>query len=245
MDRTSDGREGAPDQQRRAHHSRPRPAPGTPLRPWPSIAVDPPIASAQLNLWGVEEALASADRRRVTWGGEEALASADRRRVTRSDRSVASTEVSPEVLHSRFNHAPSRVIRNLVKCSSDAPEAWSKHDYDACDDCLTANSERVASKQHTPGIVTIGEMASFDTYDLGVKAVHGRHEKYVFGVTLHLPHKGSKDFVYLMKRKNECSKHMASFLSACRAQGIVVRAFHTLELRNCASDPPRTLRNTV
>ena len=68
--------------------------------------------------------------------------------VTRGNHNTA---VTGDTLHRRFLHRAAHTLKLLPNSSSDAPASWSKLIEDAaCDACLRANADRLASYLRRP-----------------------------------------------------------------------------------------------
>ena len=84
------------------------------------------------------------------------------------------TKITGALLHRRFLHRASHSLKLLPNSTSDAPPAWAKLIEDAaCDDCLRANADRMASYNHSPATTSPGELVSWDMYKVSVPHAYG------------------------------------------------------------------------
>ena len=82
--------------------------------------------------------------------------------------------------HMRY-HVGSDILRNLTRCSADAPEDLERMlDIPACDACLSGKTGRFGSEQHVPECTKPGEIICLDLWSTRVGCVYNGEKDHVW-----------------------------------------------------------------
>ena len=137
-----------------------------------------------------------------------------------SQGSAANT--SSRRYHMRY-HVGSEILRNLTRCSADAPEDLAQMlDIPACDACLSGKTGRFGSEQHVPECTHPGEIICLDLWSTRVGCVYNG-EKIMFG-WLDV-YSGYGDFIKIPS-KTSVPKCIGMVLQYCESKGIACKRIH-------------------
>ena len=137
-----------------------------------------------------------------------------------SQGSAANT--SSRRYHMRY-HVGSDILRNLTRCSADAPEDLERMlDIPACDACLSGKTGRFGSEQHVPECTKPGEIICLDLWSTRVGCVYNG-EKIMFGWLDVFS--GYGDFIKIPS-KTSVPKCIGMVLQYCESKGIKCARIH-------------------
>ena len=137
-----------------------------------------------------------------------------------SQGSAANT--SSRRYHMRY-HVGSGILRNLTRCSADAPEDLEQMlDIPACDACLSGKTGRFGSEQHVPECTKPGEIICSDLWSTRVGCVYNG-EKIMFGWLDVFS--GYGDFIKIPS-KTSVPKCIGMVLHYCDSKGIKCSRIH-------------------
>ena len=117
----------------------------------------------------------------------------------------------------------SEILRNLTRCSADAPEDLAQMlDIPACDACLSGKTGRFGSEQHVPECTQPGEIICLDLWSTRVGCVYNG-EKVMFGWLDVFS--GYGDFIKIPS-KTSVPKCIGMALQYCESKGIACKRIH-------------------